>query len=405
MGEFNKKKLILVFVAAGAIGMTCLLSCLFANDRSTMLTSLKRPEPGGSFREYELEVLYEGHWQDVTLTVNERELTFEEAEERFEKICELIVHIFEEENGDLNKISNDLYLPETVASDELAEITWYSGNTDFIENDGTLTKKAYTGLPEEGIVVIMYAKVYLQEYSATFEIPVYLSEKYVVAGRSINELIAEELEMAEQKNVNNQFVFLPEEIGGIRVSYYEAYKSDWWKYPFLLVIVLAAYLFAKRYKENKAKEERIRQLELAYTPIITKFALLIGAGSSIRGALERLASDYRAGNGKGAAYEEIQRACNEMKNGMSEQQAYEAFGKRCRLSMYVRFANLLEQNLRKGTKGLSERLSDEVREAFENRKALAIRLGEEAGTKLLLPMIMLLIVVIVICVVPAFLSM
>jgi len=90
---------------------------------------------------------------------------------------------------------------------------------------------------------------------------------------------------------------------------------------------------------------------------------------------------------------------------MSEQQAYEAFGKRCRLSMYVRFANLLEQNLRKGTKGLSERLSDEVREAFENRKALAIRLGEEAGTKLLLPMIMLLIIVIVICVVPAFLSM
>ena len=42
--------------------------------------------------------------------------------------------------------------------------------------------------------------------------------------------------------------------------------------------------------------------------------------------------------------------------------------------------------------------------AFEERKALAKRLGEEAGTKLLLPMFFMLAVVMIIIIVPAFLS-
>jgi len=43
-------------------------------------------------------------------------------------------------------------------------------------------------------------------------------------------------------------------------------------------------------------------------------------------------------------------------------------------------------------------------QAFEERKAQAKRLGEEAGTKLLLPMFLMLAVVLVIVIVPAFLT-
>lgn len=66
---------------------------------------------------------------------------------------------------------------------------------------------------------------------------------------------------------------------------------------------------------------------------------------------------------------------------------------------------LLSQNLRKGTKGLSELLKLESIQAFEERKARAKRLGEEAGTKLLLPMFLMLAVVLIIVIVPAFLTM
>ena len=49
-------------------------------------------------------------------------------------------------------------------------------------------------------------------------------------------------------------------------------------------------------------------------------------------------------------------------------------------------------------------LDDDVADAFEERKNLAKKQGEEAGTKLLLPMFMLLAIVMVIVVVPAFMS-
>ena len=63
----------------------------------------------------------------------------------------------------------------------------------------------------------------------------------------------------------------------------------------------------------------------------------------------------------------------------------------------------MSQNLRKGTKGLTELLKLESIQAFEERKAQAKRLGEEAGTKLLLPMFLMLAVVLVIVIVPALL--
>jgi len=50
-------------------------------------------------------------------------------------------------------------------------------------------------------------------------------------------------------------------------------------------------------------------------------------------------------------------------------------------------------------------LEAEMWQAFEERKALAKRQGEEAGTKLLLPMMGMLVVVMVIVIAPALMSM
>lgn len=101
----------------------------------------------------------------------------------------------------------------------------------------------------------------------------------------------------------------------------------------------------------------------------------------------------------------MQKTCREMESGHTEAESYENFGRRCKVQAYVRFGALLSQNLRKGTRGLTELLKMEAIQAFEDRKARARRLGEEAGTKLLLPMFLMLTVVLVIVIVPAFLSM
>lgn len=91
-----------------------------------------------------------------------------------------------------------------------------------------------------------------------------------------------------------------------------------------------------------------------------------------------------------------------MKNKAAESECYEEYGIRCGLSVYRRFGTLLSQNLRKGSKGLSELLKRETGEMFEERKKQARKLGEEAGTKLMIPLFMMLAVVFIIVIVPAF---
>jgi hypothetical protein len=126
---------------------------------------------------------------------------------------------------------------------------------------------------------------------------------------------------------------------------------------------------------------------------------------SARNAFFRLEGDYRKERDHSFIQKEVSRLVREMENGVSEVQCYEAFGKRCELPMYRKFGTILSQNLRKGTKGMRELLQRESEEAFEERKALAKRRGEEAGTKLLFPMFLMLGTIMFMIIVPAFMSM
>ena len=93
-----------------------------------------------------------------------------------------------------------------------------------------------------------------------------------------------------------------------------------------------------------------------------------------------------------------------MQSGISEAQAYERFGKRCQLPEYIRIGSVLSQNLKKGAKGLTSMLEMEAEASLNDRKNNARKFGEKAGTKLLLPMILMLGVVLAILMIPAFLS-
>ena len=68
-------------------------------------------------------------------------------------------------------------------------------------------------------------------------------------------------------------------------------------------------------------------------------------------------------------------------------------------------STLLTQNLKKGNADLLSRLQEEVHKAAAEQLQCVRRLIEEAGTKLLLPMIMMLAVVMIMIMLPAFYSM
>ena len=163
----------------------------------------------------------------------------------------------------------------------------------------------------------------------------------------------------------------------------------------------------KKSREAQEREmKRSEQLLMDYPALVMKFALLIQAGMTAGRAFRKIAGDYRRRNPDGgrSAYDAVAAACYEMDSGVAEQEAYRRFGERCGQMKYKTFSTLLIQNLQKGSRHTADILEQEALDAWDERKRKARVLGEAAATKLLLPMVMMLAVVMAIIMIPAFLS-
>jgi tight adherence protein C len=209
----------------------------------------------------------------------------------------------------------------------------------------------------------------------------------------------------EEKN-DPDYYYLPKQWEG---------KNLEWVYPTdhtgtliaALGIFAALVIFVRKVREEEeARAKRYEELLLDYPGLIMKFTLLVQAGMTVRKTFQKIALDYQRKRvrKKRAAYEEILITCYEMESGVSESEAYRRFGERCGQIKYKTFATLLIQNLQKGSRQLADMLEEESLEAWEERKRKARVQGEVASTKLLFPMILMLIVVMALIMVPAFLS-
>ena len=148
-------------------------------------------------------------------------------------------------------------------------------------------------------------------------------------------------------------------------------------------------------------EERNNQLLVDYAKVVSKLSLYLSAGLSFRTAISRI---IRSADKNRFYAKELEVAVHELDNGIAEHQVIENFAKRCKLPCYIKLSVLLNQNMRKGNNSLQKQLKEEVDKAFENRKNLARKCAEEAGTKLLVPMVIMLVVVMVMIMYPAFVS-
>lgn len=177
----------------------------------------------------------------------------------------------------------------------------------------------------------------------------------------------------------------------------------------LALVILAGipYMTCKRV-DNKLKERNDR-LMLGYPELISRLLLLLGAGSSIKGAWERLVYDYMkkkesSRNYYDYVYEEMRYSLSELKRGISENSMYERFGRRVRLMPYMKLCSMLSQNLKRGNRYIFDQLKMSSLDAYEKKRENVKKLGEEASSKLLLPMMIQFILVLVIIMFPALAS-
>ncbi len=152
-------------------------------------------------------------------------------------------------------------------------------------------------------------------------------------------------------------------------------------------------------------EERIKKkyltMQIEFPEILNKMTLLLSAGLTIPRAWEKIVRDNTKDT---ALYMELNKTLLAIQSGTPYLQAYEDFAKRCRTPEITKFISLLIQNMKKGNAELVAVLTLLATECWEMRKNTARRLGEEASTKLLLPMMLMFGAILLIVATPAVLA-
>ena len=209
----------------------------------------------------------------------------------------------------------------------------------------------------------------------------------------------------EQQN-DPDYYYLPDTLNGKKVEWEVPADNSGMLLTGLFLIAAMVILVMKGREEQVQLQKRYEELLMDYPGLIMKFTLLVQAGMTVRKAFQKISLDYSRKKKRKSrpAYDEIRVICYEMESGVSESEAYRRFGERCGQAKYKTFATLLIQNLQKGSRQMADMLERESMEAWEERKRKARVLGEAAATKLLIPMIMMLMVVMAIVMIPAFLS-
>ena len=330
----------------------------------------------------------------IELFVPEQELSEEQFQEALPEMADTLMERMVGENPSLQEVYLDLNLVKELPEYGV-EISWQSECPEIVGNDGMVCA-------EETAEVYLEATLSNGIYSEVLEIPIQVFPTQA----SLEERFRLVLEDVIQQNPEQEDVLLPTEFEGKKVQYRSSDEAS--NGILLLLGIAAAVCMYLKEKEDISVAKKVREEQLMedYPEFVYQLLILIGAGYSAKAAWKKLTESYEEDKGtmNRPLRKEMQVTMNQIETGVPEVRAYIEFGRRCGNRKYMKFASLLESSISTGGKNLRKLLEDEVKESFEMRAEIARRKGEEASAKLLLPSFVMLSVVMVMVMAPAFLT-
>lgn len=449
----GKIRIVLLVLLTGSM-----LACLteFGGENSDVPVSQGIVSRGEEMRTITLEAKVTGGSktirEKILLDVRERELREEEAEELYQEFIRVLEGVILGENVSAEEIRKNLCLPYEVEGYPFA-VNWTSTDTSLLGYDGIVHLDTLESATEVWLrAEIVYGE---QEWKHSWRLtllPPLRTEKEQL----IYDLKKYSDEAAQEYRYEESFP-LPQMVGEREVIWRQVRESSGAN---ILFIALAAAVAVYCMKDRDLQEELVKRracMKQEYPVMVSKYALLLGAGMTVRGAFQKICKDYwekwmdetatemsdtgwrllpgecglkksyrkkifrlkssKKGSyvknarkktshekrpGLHPLYEEMLYSCNELQAGVSESRVYENFGRRTGVQEYTRLCTLLNQNLKKGNATLVYRLKEEYDEALREGMRLRKRQGEEAGTKLLTSMVMMLLMVLLMIMLPAF---
>lgn len=399
----NISHVLLIFFVTNAAA----LALCMAKDGGGMLQNkyqIARKEPGGGSFNVALEAEVAGQSQEVVVTVGERRL--EDAQmEQLQETCRAYIDTYMlGENTDEGHILYDLDFFSQIPGCSVS-VAWETSNYLIVGMDGTVKNQ---DLSQETAVTVTALCTYFDQ-SWMYEKELVIAPAVKSQMQQAQDELYDALAVQESATAGEDYLILPQFVGEEPVTWSEKSSVG----PEIIVVMgcmVIVLIFAREGEALlKAQQKRSAELILDYPVFVHKVVLLLGSGMTCKSAWLRIISDYNKMLEKGGKrqylYEEMIVAANEMRQGTTEIDAYENFGRRCGLGPYLKFSSILIQSVKTGAKGMGRMLADAGDEAVLLRRETAKRMGEEVGTKLLFPMIVLLAVVMAVVMVPAFMSM
>lgn len=367
---------------------------------------LIRKEQGEGSYEEELVVSDGTLTQKMQIVVAEVPYTEKEIKQILDEAVASMDERILGENETFDRIEYALNLVTQIENTPVT-IEWNTDQPVYLDWEGTIGEE----VPKEGVAVHLTGELSAGEYLRIYEkeLMVY-PEK-----RSEEEVFVRELEeqLRTSANAGGRYQKLPQEVDGKKITWTKLYAREGWLVTGIAVLTGVFLIFRQKSQEKEKQQQKEKEMLLDYPLILNKLILFMRAGVSSRMAVQRVVAEYQRGKRANvnekkkqgntrAAYEELSRMYFEMEQGISEEDAYERFGNRCGLVEYRTLATLLIQNLKKGSHQFLPSLEKECKNAFEERKRRALIAGEEAGTKLLIPMLIMLVIVLMMIMVPSF---
>lgn len=393
---YGKNKVIIMAVIAGAV-IACAVAVFIGivSEKYVYITELERPGAGRE-RAYSVDVMYDGYVEELDIRIHERALGVAELEELYRVAGMELENVARGNNESFESVTQPLELTDRLDKYNMS-IRWYIEDWNIIDYTGQI----YQGskLQKTHITAAMkYEGRTMQadegrEY--VYEVNVLPYTEDQLRSMELENMIS----VADEMYSGSDVVHLPGEYKGKEVLY-RVRKDNSYSVLLLLIPVIVLLLTAKKRSDERDGRKKTEELLTEeYPEIISKLALLIGAGMTPYNAISRIAAD-----GKGEAYKRLSGVVKRIQSGASEREQYLRFGTIFGVYCYSKLGTLLEQNIVRGNEQFRMMLKNECIEALEERKARARKKGEQAGTKMLFPMLLMLMVVMVVIMVPAFMS-
>lgn len=358
---------------------------------------LRRNEYGEGEKAVSLVASDENREVVVYYNLAERVYSEEELEEMLPEFIEELEVVVVGNNDAADSIYEDMNFVSEVEGYPF-EISYYTDNSDLVGYDGSLKETV-----ENRETVMLTAEMEYEDYCFQHSFPVVICPPVYTEELLWQQSVEQAIQRADEESAEDTYLSLPTQIEKNQILWREETEGKGVKILLLSAVLGGYFFFADRLQEKNRLQKRKEQLKKEFPEFALKCSMLTGAGMTVRQAFQKMASAYE--EGKTACrqiYEEVTISVREMENGVPERMVYQNFGRRCGIRETEKFGNIIARNIRQGAEGLTGILREEAAEAMNMQREYIRKKGETAGTKLLFPMLILLLVVMVMIMIPAF---